>query len=742
MAIKGYSVSALTDVLNFIPHFKNLDPVSILRDIDFFSEISDDILKKIADKIQFSEFEKDEIICHHGKFDEFFYLILSGKVRAIIPTADNPRYTLFSLGGGDFFGVKIVLSSEPRESTIIVDEKIIALAMKSDELKLLMEKSEKIMSLMDQRYIDRKLRSDLRRVPIFTKLSEDLFNNVIKQAELLKMDEAVTIFKEGDPGDCFYHIRTGEVNVYKKVGKKKQLIAILGAGQFFGEMSLLAAEKRNATVETIKHSDLVRIKRADFIHIVEEDKSMMDELTETIESRKLHQDDALKNPNKALMSRALLDLNRDVNNHLDIIAQCTVDTDYGSALLATLPGSRYPYVYPRDSACASRFLYKLATSELKSGVIAFRLLGEIARFIMNCQREDGYWGQRYGIDTEDKGIYRQEDNVAHGVCILCRYLLAAKEKGEDIPNKDQIIDAIDRGSEYARKNYYRNEIHLFYSTTSIHESAIEEGYSIWVNYSYLLMLRLIERIGINYNILNLFTEEMELKSGFEATIDKVFNQSGRYVRRLRPDGEVDFRPDITLMSPFFFGTGMDVEYFNNNELFKNSIEYIEDMLWDPDLGMLQRYLPFIEDFETHIHAGNGPWIQYTAMLAQYNFYIGNVDRGNELISIIDSYKSIEGFLCEHLTTPERFYEFNQLEWSSGRDFEKEFEPKILIPEISYDKIVEELNHMKNSYEDIAQQCEDVGNTGNIAFATPLMWSHAEYAMALMMRTEQELKKYQ
>jgi CRP-like cAMP-binding protein len=742
MSIKGFSVSGLSGVLNNIPFFRELDALSIFKGIDFFSEIEDDILKKIADRVQFSEFRKDEIICHHGKFDEFFYLILSGSVRAVIPTTDNPKYTLFTLGPGEFFGVKIVLSSEPRESTIIVEKDCIAMALKSEELKLVMDNSPKIMSLMDQRYIDRKLRSDLRRVPIFTRLNEDLFNEVIDKAELLKMEEKSQIFKEGDPGESFYHIREGEVNVYKDAEGKQRLIAILGSGQFFGEMALIAAEKRNATVETSKKSDLVRIKRDDFISIVEKDKSMMAELNEVIEDRKVHQSDALRNPNMALMTRSLLDLNREVNNHLDIIAQCTVDTEYGSALLATLPGSRYPYVYPRDSACASRFLFKLATSNLKSGEIAFRLLSEISRFIMNCQREDGYWGQRYGIDTEDKGIYKQEDNVAHGVCILCRYLIAAKEKEEEIPNLKEILNAIDRGSEFARRNYYRNEIHLFYSTTSIHESAIEEGYSIWVNNAYLLMLRLIERVGLKYDILDRFPEEMDLKSGFEATIEKVFLQSGRYVRRLKPNGEIDFRPDITLMSPFFFGTGMDLEYFTNNQAFKNSIEFIEDMLWDPDLGMLQRYLPFIEDFETHIHAGNGPWIQYTAMLAQYNFYIGNVDRGNELLQIIDDYKSKEGFLCEHLTTPERFYEFNELEWSTGRDFDKEFEGDILVPGISYDKIVEELNHMKKSYEDIDRQIKTPGGDGKIAFATPLMWSHAEYAMALMLRTEQELKKYQ
>ncbi len=740
MILNVYTIKELMGKLNHFPGLSGMKESVLLKGIPFFFDIEESILEEISRNISIYEFNEEEIVCRHGKFDERFYIILAGSATAAIPTASDPKYVLYRLEPGDYFGEEIVFTSQPRESTIVAETSLLTLSLDGETLRGLMEMSGNITNLLNQKYIERKLKNDLRRVPIFTHLKDDLFERILEKVELLTLPPEEAVFREGSPGNAFFLIRDGEVNVYISLEKKERLVAILGSGQFFGEMALLSDEPRNATVITTRRSDLVKISRENFFNIIKSDKTVLKELDEVVNSRKLNQEDALRNPNTAYISRSLLDLNDSVNRHLDIISQCTIDTEFGSALLATMPGSRYPYVYPRDSACASRFLFKLMSSELKSGEIALRLLGEIARFILNCQREDGYWGQRYGINAEDKGIYRQEDNVAHGVTILCRYLLAAQMKGVEIPNLDRYLEAIDKGSEYAYRNYYRNEIHLFYSTTSIHESAIEEGYSIWVNYAYLLMLRIIERVGMKYDIIDRFPEEMELKSGFESTIDKVFDHSGRYVRRIRPDGQVDFRPDITLMSPFFFGTGMDVEYFDNNDVFISSIDYIEDMLWDPDLGMLQRYLPFIEDFETHIHAGNGPWIQYTAMLAQYYFYAGNIDKGNEIMSIIDSYKTREGFLCEHLTTPERFYEFQRLEWQTGQDFDKEFELKILIPDMPYDNVVEELTHMKKSYEDIEEQCRAVGRK-NITFATPLMWSHAEYAMALMMRNEKELLKY-
>jgi CRP-like cAMP-binding protein len=668
---------------------------------------------------------------------------MSGRAKAIIPTEQNHQFELFRLLPGDFFGEEILISNEPRENTVVAIEDTMTLSIPGEVLEKLIIKSEEIKSLIDQNYIERKLRTDLRRVPIFTPLNDNLFSEILGAVELKSLPKGTVVFREGDEGDAFYLIRKGKISVQRIINGQKKAVAILSDGQFFGEISLLLEEKRNATVEVLATTEMVKISREKFVDIVEKDQSLTKAFQGLINERKKKRNDILINPHMAVIGRKLLDLNDVLYRHLDIISQCSVERINGTALLATLPESRYPYVYPRDSACASRFLYKLAVSSFKSGDFAFRLLTDIAKFLQNCQRKDGYWGQRYNIEGKDNSIYKQEDNVAHGIIVLCRYLLAAKRKRKNIPDTEKIIEAIVKGSQYARKSYYRNEIHLFYSTTSIHESAIEEGYSIWVNFAYLLALKLIEQIGIEYDVTDKFSEEIILVNFFESHIYNVFNINERFVRRLKPDGDIDLRPDITLMSPFYFNTGMDVEHFNNTENFANSIKYIEQTLWDPIVGLLQRYLPFVEDPDTHTHAGNGPWLPYSSILAQYYFHIGEIGRGDEILSLIDKYSTREGHQCEHVTTPARFYEFKQLQWINGKDSNKElFTYKILLPEIPYDFIVEELNNMKRAYNTIEKKCKEQKDKEYITFVSPLMWSHAEYAMALMLRAEKELEKLQ
>jgi GH15 family glucan-1,4-alpha-glucosidase len=213
----------------------------------------------------------------------------------------------------------------------------------------------------------------------------------------------------------------------------------------------------------------------------------------------------------------------------------------------------------------------------------------------------------------------------------------------------------------------------------------------------------------------------------------------RYIRRIDPFGNMDMRPDFTLLSPYYFGI------INYKAEMEKSIRFIEKQLTDTELGMMMRYLPFYNDFATHVHAGNGPWLQYTAILAQYHYWTGNIKRGDELIEMINKHRNENGEIPEHLSTCKRFDNFMETEWKTGIDYEKEFHKPILLPEVDFDKILEETNHMKSSYDETGQKCMFPDSRkkggGYIQFATPLMWSHVEYIRALMVKAKDWWKIY-
>jgi NADH dehydrogenase len=77
------------------------------------------------------------------------------------------------------------------------------------------------------------------------------------------------IIRQGDPGNRFYTISSGKVEVVRRTSAGEQVVATLGPGQYFGEVALMQASGRTATVRAIEDTTVVSIARQDFTTLVE-----------------------------------------------------------------------------------------------------------------------------------------------------------------------------------------------------------------------------------------------------------------------------------------------------------------------------------------------------------------------------------------------------------------------------------------------------------------------------------------
>jgi CRP/FNR family cyclic AMP-dependent transcriptional regulator len=67
------------------------------------------------------------------------------------------------------------------------------------------------------------------------------------------------IIREGDPGDSAYLIEHGEVEVYCTTDDGKLVLGTVGAGGIFGEMALIDAKPRMASVRATRKTTCVEI---------------------------------------------------------------------------------------------------------------------------------------------------------------------------------------------------------------------------------------------------------------------------------------------------------------------------------------------------------------------------------------------------------------------------------------------------------------------------------------------------
>jgi CRP/FNR family transcriptional regulator/CRP/FNR family cyclic AMP-dependent transcriptional regulator len=111
----------------------------------------------------------------------------------------------------------------------------------------------------------------LQTVPFFTDLREENARELARRMLPRRFGPGQIIFHHGDPGGLLYIIGRGKVKITHSTPEGQEaLLAILGAGDFFGELALLDDSPRSATAEAIELTETLTLHRDDFIHYLHE----------------------------------------------------------------------------------------------------------------------------------------------------------------------------------------------------------------------------------------------------------------------------------------------------------------------------------------------------------------------------------------------------------------------------------------------------------------------------------------
>ena len=87
------------------------------------------------------------------------------------------------------------------------------------------------------------------------------------------------IFKEGQPGNVGYLVRSGEVTIYKIIDEKKTVLNTLGPGEVFGEMRIITKQPRTACAEAAEFCELVIIDKETLYSMLKKSPKMVQSIT-------------------------------------------------------------------------------------------------------------------------------------------------------------------------------------------------------------------------------------------------------------------------------------------------------------------------------------------------------------------------------------------------------------------------------------------------------------------------------
>jgi CRP-like cAMP-binding protein len=110
----------------------------------------------------------------------------------------------------------------------------------------------------------------LATVPIFAALNANVLDELLSRMTKRSYQKNNMILMEDEFGDTFFIIAGGSIKITRVSEDGREVIlAMLGEGEFFGEMSLLDGETRSANAIAIEKSKVLILKRHDFLLFLE-----------------------------------------------------------------------------------------------------------------------------------------------------------------------------------------------------------------------------------------------------------------------------------------------------------------------------------------------------------------------------------------------------------------------------------------------------------------------------------------
>lgn len=87
---------------------------------------------------------------------------------------------------------------------------------------------------------------------------------LLQRFSRLRLPAGERVIREGDAGDAYYLIESGSCEVSRRIAGEEVVLAVLQAGQAFGEEALVADARRNASVTMQTRGTLLKLGKADF----------------------------------------------------------------------------------------------------------------------------------------------------------------------------------------------------------------------------------------------------------------------------------------------------------------------------------------------------------------------------------------------------------------------------------------------------------------------------------------------
>jgi len=224
-----------------------------------FSDLSHEAFIELVERCPLRRFESGDRIIQQGEPGDSFYVICEGRA-SVLREDDGLAHPVAALEAGEFFGEVALLAGGPRTASVYAltdDTQVLEISG-----QLLMELARRhpgVAAALKTFCRQRLLSNLLSTSALFRPLEKSERRELATRFRARDALAGEVVIAEDGRGDGLYVILAGEVEVLRD----GIVAGTLGAGDVFGEMSLLDGVPAVATVRTLRRTSLLRLPPAD-----------------------------------------------------------------------------------------------------------------------------------------------------------------------------------------------------------------------------------------------------------------------------------------------------------------------------------------------------------------------------------------------------------------------------------------------------------------------------------------------
>lgn len=246
---------------------------AFLRSVPILFEVDDTTLWEIARSAETCSFDPGSRVLAQGEEDgeKQFFVIRSGSADVLRRDRAGFERIVARLSLGSYFGELGLLTNQARNATVQVHGTAPLRAYAFDALTFHRRIAEHVLVFRVLRERQRlreagggRGRLRIKELDLLRRLPEPDLEFVLQNAEHRWFPARAPIVQQGEPGDRFYILLEGDVDVVRD----EERVAELGPGDFFGETALLLDTPRTASVIARSHTLTWSITRPAFQRLV------------------------------------------------------------------------------------------------------------------------------------------------------------------------------------------------------------------------------------------------------------------------------------------------------------------------------------------------------------------------------------------------------------------------------------------------------------------------------------------